>query len=92
MKNNRVQFLLNYNKRVVVLAQALWFQTRRLLLCFFLISFVRHVIQGNNFWHQGHNLNKVGRCPIPNIKTLGIEDASMFSKYKPVKSLLRHFL
>ena len=77
-------------KRVMVLAQALWFQTRRLPYCYvFLISFVKHVIPGNNFWYQGHNLNKVGRCPIPNIKTLGIEDASMFSKYKPVKSLLR---
>ena len=76
----------------MVLAQALWFQTKTIIDMFFLISFVKHVIPGNNFWHQGHSLNKVGRCPIPNIKTLGIEDASMISKYKPVKSLLRPFL
>ena len=92
MKNNRVQLLLNYEKENYGSCTGLVVSDKTIIVMFFLISFVKHVIPGNSFWYQGHNLNKVGRCPIPNIKTLGIEDASMFSEYKPVKSLLRPFL
>ena len=45
--------------------KALWFQTRRFFSFF---SLYKHMYtirpQVGTFWLQGHNLNKLGRCPL----------------------------
>ena len=56
---------------------------------FSLYAYIKHVTPGEGpFWPKGHNLNKLGKVYIPNIKALGLHASEkkiffMFSLYKP---------
>ena len=77
---------------VIVIAQTLWFQTRRFLSCF--PNNLCETCGVKVFWPQGHNLNKLVevhwmKLYIPTNNNLGLEDVSMFSKYKPINILVK---